>query len=1150
MLWKKMKMEKNKKHYNIPLTLEEHFENLRCINQSIRELHSLYELLKRRLMNRLNDSRSVFVNFSLHDGTHSRSIIQSIERFLGEERIEKLSATDTFMLLICAYAHDYGMSLTYDKVYSVLGSEEFHAFLQDMQAEKENLEKEDEEAIRDLLLYLDREKTQIPLHEMYRYILIILQLYLRPNHWKGVLSLGKDFEGLFEGNLKKRFVSGSEGIADICMCHGQDFESVLELSGIADGIVGDFFHPRFIAVMIRIGDLLDIDNDRFPDWFMKEAAREKSIIPRLSILHSRKHESITHLLITEKGIDIRANCTVTENTVESVDFQECCETATLLGEWMKMIKDECRNLLYNWNEIVQPNFGRPPSEPKFDIRLLGRPFEIRDKRMQMRMSQKHVMKLLEGTSIYSDRYAGIRELVQNAVDASLLQLWKDMLNNRYVPYGLTKDTVSKGLSLTHFVKQNCYRIFNNYNIFVEVIKDLELNQVEVVVKDRGIGISRDEVKYISDMGFSRESNPIKMKLLKNMPDWLKPSGIFGIGLQSVFQLTDCIEFYTRQPNVPEMRIAIYSYGASNGRVETWDVPPNEDGMFNDNATPGTNVKIMIDPRKFLEKGKDCMDLQYFDTEFDEGNQIDIIYAEVARACFEKIRSIRFDYFTIMLQEVEIDSQGISHKDKKPVRLRRGYFQTARAENNNTFGIREKNIQNLMRIDSNPFQFYDTSAFYWDEDAERRYILTVRPCEIVKERGRKRIMLPDGGVDLYKISYKFNPITNVSALYDSEGLSLDQRVGFLEWDILILDDEAEKYVNIDREILKKGAISEEELLEIQERILTRWCEYFCNKSTTQKYSKGKMFNGKEGERISLIIAFSQMVPQEVFQEFLKIYGEERIEEDESKKVKNRRGAHSESFSVENYFIDNQIPVVSLWDRGSFYFTEVKLSERYPSELYKKAESDSEKKLNLTTLQYFPRSLIVLDKVLGQKKDVMTYYYHFGKKEGFLKGIEMDDAARIDDYISAINVFRDTVKRKNFESLMKGLFKPDNRYSNLIVDKFPTTFHKNENFSRYLDICISGYILSPFDNISGRKLYGAVYEQPALEGEILSSFVREIMSTEYFRKCVNYIIKQKNADGADDNEDELEKIIIEEYEQFIIKMYKLLWQKVKYDEKNKE
>ena len=139
-------------------------------------------------------------------------------------------------------------------------------------------------------------------------------------------------------------------------------------------------------------------------------------------------------------------------------------------------------------------------------------------------------------------------------------------------------------------------IFNNYDIVVEVIKNLKDKQIEIVIKDKGIGISLEDLPYIANIG-SSSKNAHKQRLMKNMPEWLQPSGLFGIGLQSVFQISDCVEFYTRQHNEPERRIALFSYGKNRGRIEVNEVLPNEDFVFYNNSIPGTNAKIIINPHK-------------------------------------------------------------------------------------------------------------------------------------------------------------------------------------------------------------------------------------------------------------------------------------------------------------------------------------------------------------------------------------------------------------------------------------------------------------------------------------------------------------------------------------------------------------------------
>ena len=52
-------------------------------------------------------------------------------------------------------------------------------------------------------------------------------------------------------------------IAKCAGLHTQPFEKIMELPQEDNGYVGDYIHPRFVAVLLQLGDILDMDNDRF-----------------------------------------------------------------------------------------------------------------------------------------------------------------------------------------------------------------------------------------------------------------------------------------------------------------------------------------------------------------------------------------------------------------------------------------------------------------------------------------------------------------------------------------------------------------------------------------------------------------------------------------------------------------------------------------------------------------------------------------------------------------------------------------------------------------------------------------------------------------------------------------------------------------------
>lgn len=1105
----------------MPLTLEAHFKELLEQDPSVEHVHSLFVLLKNDLEKELQNTKYVFVNYSLHDGSHSRAIIHAIERFLGEERIHSLSATDTFMLLVCAYAHDYGMAQTCNKVYRLMDSPGFKRFLESQEKDSSTMETEDTLAIKNLLWYLNDSKPNIPLNEFYHSIQLVLQLFLRPNHWKGVLDIRKDFQGLFEKHLDGRFISGSEGIVEICMCHGMEFESLMQLKPHADGIIGDDFHPRLIAAMIRLGDLLDLDNNRFPAWFTKEAARDDTIIPRLSVLHSLKHAAISHLLVTENKIEIQACCH---------SSQSGYEVANLVSQWTGWLKDECRNLQLHWNEISQNQFGPAPATPDIQIFVDGKPYTAADKNLKMQMSQERVMNLLKGTSIYRDKYVGIRELLQNAVDATALQLWNDIKWNRYLAHGLSKDHASPKLDLMDIIRNGWNSIFSNYDITVELIKDLQKNQVILVVKDKGIGITREDVEFISDIGSSKEKNMRIRSLMSGMPAWLKPAGIFGIGLQSVFQLTDCIEFYTRQHNQPELLISLHSYGKSKGKIEICEVPPNHDGLlFYDNAIPGTNVKIVIDPAKIM-----CADNRedqhenfiYYDPEFDLGNELNIIYAELCQVCKERLQSTHCDYFNVRYREITTDKSGNS-TTAKDIYLRRSYFTPSKPGNTKSLpAFHNETIAPFITSKGTPFHFTDSTAYYWDAAACRCYSLKVRPCSIIDKGKNNQVFLPETTESLYHVSYKFNEISNTETIYPDRNRFRRAHAGFLSWNILILDDTPTKYLNIDRERLRDGAISEAELLEVRKKILLEWLNYFLstgkNKTAGSKNPAKDRFANTPGILLSLILLFFQNVPAGQFSSFMSLHQDYVV---------------SLGLTVGK----EKIPFPFFWDKNNLFQTTCSFPDKTnsappnPSDLTNDSDGSDGSPLSISieTLRHFPRRIVRIESIQGTDDGRLLYHFRFDAS-GNIPFIALDDTARFYDYALSLEAQSNQPTKVDYSSIMKKVFKPDSKYPHLALPRYPYTFSQGGNFYACPDHCIRWYILSPLDKDATNLLRKAIRDDLPENDE----FLNYVGNSKQFDKCVEYVRKIRFS--TDSNPDNIRQIVRNEYEMFVSELYRILYQ----------
>lgn len=170
-------------------------------------------------------------------------------------------------------------------------------------------------------------------------------------------------------------------------------------------------HPRYIACLLRLGDLLDLDNNRFSDVFL----RSVKSIPKDSLLHKEKHFSITHFSVDTTTIDITASCD---------DYN----VANITQSWFEYIRQEIVNQMLNWNNIV-PNksMGYLPTIKNLKVNLNTWRYIHDKEKPRFKVDNEQALQLLKGAGLYQTPWQCLREILQNSVDASLLRLWLEKM---------------------------------------------------------------------------------------------------------------------------------------------------------------------------------------------------------------------------------------------------------------------------------------------------------------------------------------------------------------------------------------------------------------------------------------------------------------------------------------------------------------------------------------------------------------------------------------------------------------------------------------------------------------------------------------------------------------------------------------------------
>lgn len=462
--------------------------------------------------------RDYYLNYTDHGKNHSETILTNILRMFGEEELKRLSSFDIWLLLEASYLHDCGMYISREEAEKTLKDEKFIFYFKEIYETPSHPMNKFTKAFKiagDRIYYRDLE-YELTLEYNMKFL---ISAYKRKSH-------AQDFKNVIFNKSKLLPERIYFILSIISRVHGEEFEEVMELPRKESGIGKEVGHPRFIACLLRMGDLLDIDNNRISPNVIKNII---DIIPSDSKFHLEKHRSISHLWIDKEKIEITA----------TIDCgKESYEVAEITGKWFDCIRKEYNNQLYNWKLIIPNSFnGILPrlGELKIDIQ----DYEYIDSKYKPKFSvdTNNILELLTGTSIYDKKENALREILQNSMDATYLRVFEEKR---------TEISNQHEFSLGEIKK-----LFKDKEIEVSIEKNIEksnenkkYNYWNIYIKDKGIGIDKEKLKYLIEAGSSYKD---KTKLIKinDMPNWLKPSGNFGIGFQSIFLLTNKIRIESK-----------------------------------------------------------------------------------------------------------------------------------------------------------------------------------------------------------------------------------------------------------------------------------------------------------------------------------------------------------------------------------------------------------------------------------------------------------------------------------------------------------------------------------------------------------------------------------------------------------------------------
>lgn len=558
-------------------------------------------------------------NYDMHDETHSEKVLEIIENLLGE-KIEKLTFYELVLIYMSAYLHDSAMAMPdweYDTLKAVEGTEQLrdntlsffigndfkpvHKYSEALKLVSENKDKlfhydtakayifvqENEEKILDFLANLicdyeefrngyieDLKKHKDSFPEYFNMSKMIRSEYIRSTHHLRVVEN--------VNALKKRFCTAlgdrcaqyfTEDLSKICKCHGEEFQALFDLELERKDWTGAFSNIQFVAMLLRLGDVVHFSADRAP----LSLFAEKQITDETSFLHWKaKFQELTYEIYQEKNnicIKYMAYCKepniyyFIQDYLDWVD-REIDNYYILRNRW----DVACRKDLTAY--IIPLEMAVNRQEIEFDANCFQP-----DNNLKFVINQSKILDLLTGIQLYKDKYLCLREVYQNALDASKCMLSynkkRNIVEKLKMEFGIAKEQV-------HGVERKyIYCLDHGTGMNLDIIKNCFLH----------IGNS-----YYQSRDFARKNT-----------DWaygVKPTSQFGIGILSGYMLADKIGVSTVHYEEPNKYISFILEGVSEHFYYTKTSQLEQELL----GEHGTIIKLYLKPEfentvnaKYFEK---------------------------------------------------------------------------------------------------------------------------------------------------------------------------------------------------------------------------------------------------------------------------------------------------------------------------------------------------------------------------------------------------------------------------------------------------------------------------------------------------------------------------------------------------------------------
>ncbi len=459
----------------------------------------------------INKLKTVIINmpeFTLHDEEHIFNVLFIMEKLIPQDTLEHLSIPELMLLILTAFFHDIGMAPEEKYLRSWKG--------EDVDSESEFIKTEYNKYQRFRISNVKKVEEIQKLHEENKHAIAtvledyLITEYIRMTHAERTREI---IASDWNGKILYKDTDLTAQFAEICFSHNEDAMHLLDIDGFELCDHDTYVCIPFIAVVLRLADIIDFDPKRTPSILFSHLAVRHPV----SIDEWKKHQAINAWSISPDKLIFSAQC---KHPAIEATIRNFCDLIDNELKNCNLILSSINNP-YNNNDTKHYKIDLPKQVDRSRIRAIkdiytGEPI-YKYQNTKFTLNKNQIIDLLMGTELYGKPEVALRELIQNSIDACLV-----------------REKLSKvwGEEYTPQIKVSFYS------------KD---NGDYLEIYDNGIGMDQHIIdNYYSNVGSSFYKSREFYELMSDADVQYKPISRFGIGILSCFMVSDSLEVDTKR----------------------------------------------------------------------------------------------------------------------------------------------------------------------------------------------------------------------------------------------------------------------------------------------------------------------------------------------------------------------------------------------------------------------------------------------------------------------------------------------------------------------------------------------------------------------------------------------------------------------------